>query len=420
MSERIVPDVLTVLLSFDDPAADVDVTDFVVQGGDRRGRSRELDDFNAGTCTITLENDSRDFDPPFANSEDFLTTDADDLLLTDTDVPLTTGESISTSGGTYGTIRAGQRVQVQFDGESVFDGWVDDWDHDWESSRIPTATLKASDALGRLGRRKFNEWTTTASQRVGARLTAALARPEVDWSGSTDFDVGAMNLQGDVVAQDTNALNYAQLLARTDGGRFFASRTNELTFRGVNLTTVPGVSVAFRDDDTGIDFYGIEVRYGSELWYTEVSVERVGGIRQTKTSSSLIRDLHGGGTIPLPRTGLLMTTNAAADNLAVYLLALLEQQQAVISALRVNMMTISDADAIAVAQLEMGSVITVNWTPTAAGDAVIQSLIVEGIHDDFDRSNWTRRLQVSNAVGIQTFVLDDPVLGILDVSPLGL
>lgn len=419
MTDRIVPEVVAVYLTFDD-AGEVDVTPFVQSGSIKRGRSRELDDFNAGTCTIVLENDSRDFDPPFAGTDDFLTTDDDDFLTTDADDPLTSDTAASLSGGSYGAIRPGQAVRVEFDSVVVFQGHVDDWSHDWEQAEMPTATLSASDALGRLGRRRFTEWTGTDGQRVGARLTAALARPEIDWADSTDFDSGAFNLQADLVAADTNALTYAQLLARTESGRFYASRTNELTYRQASFTSAPSVAVAFRDDENGVDFYGVEVQYGSELWYTEVRVERVGGERQTATSASGTTDLHGGGVIPLPLTGLLMNHDGAAANLADFLLDRYEALEAVIRGLRVDMMRLSSVNAAAVAALDIGSVATVNWTPTSNGDAVIQSLAVEGIEDQFDRATYERYLQMSNAAGTQAFILDDAVFGVLDFSTLGL
>src|SRR5688572_7421068 len=235
-------DAVQVLLTFDDPAANVDITCYIRYGD--VNRQRQIGGpTRAGTCTITLENRERLFDPPWPGA----------------------------TPGTFGWIRPGQRVQVFYDTEQVFDGHVDDWDHDYPINDLPTATLEASDALARLRQRKFAEWQTTPGQRVGPRMTAALARPEVDWTGATNFDAGAMTLQGDLVLAGTDVVSYFQQLERTDGGRFFASRTNELTYRQVNLASTPTSVATFTDDQPNCGTSRISARYGSEEWYTQVN-----------------------------------------------------------------------------------------------------------------------------------------------------
>jgi hypothetical protein len=387
-------DAIQVLLTFDDPAADVDVTCYVREGD--VNRQRQIGGpTRAGTCSITLKNDERLFDPPWPGS----------------------------TPGALGSIRPGQRVQVFWDSVKVFDGHVDDWDHDWPVNDLPTATFEASDALARLRQRSFAEWQTTSGQRVGPRMTAALARPEVDWTGATDFDAGAMTLVGDLVPAETDVVSYFQRLERTDGGRFFASRTNELTYRQVNLAAAPSTVATFTEDQVDCGIARIIVGYGSEEWYTQVNATRgwrvatdtgsttLAGTTQTASSDTAITDLHDGGYRPLNLTELLMKTDAGALNLAQYTLSLYEDVTPVINGLRLILDEMPDADAAIAAGLEFGDRVAVEWTPTGSGDQIDQTLAVEGIHDQFNQRTWVRTVSLSRLIGLPSWIIGTSQIG---------
>jgi hypothetical protein len=393
-------DAVQVLLTFDDPPADVDVTCYI-RAGDILRQRQIGGPTRAGQCSITLKNDERLFDPPWPGA----------------------------TPGTFGWIRPGQRVQVFYDSVQVFDGHVDDWDYDWPVNDLPTATLEASDALARLRQRKFTEWQTTSGQRIGPRMTAALARPEVDWTGSTNFDDGAMNLVGDLVPAGTDVVSYFQQLERTDGGRFFASRTNELRYRQVNLASTPSSVMTFTDDQPGCGINRFMVGYGSEEWYTQVNAKRtwnvatltgdppvagsttLNGVTQTASSGSAIADLHGGGYRPLDLNNLLMKIDAGAMNLAEYNLSLFQDVTPVISELRCILDEMVDADALDVVALEYGDRIDVEWTPTGSGQAVDQTLAVEGFHDVFSQTTWRRTISTSRLIGLPSWIIGTSQIG---------
>lgn len=384
-------DAVKVLLTFDDPAADVDVSCYVRSGVVNRQR-QVGGPTRAGTLDLTLKNDERIFDPPWPG----------------------------TTPGVFGSIRPGQRVQVFYDTQQVFDGHVDDWDHDWPVNDLATATLEASDALARVRQRKFAEWQTTSGQRIAARMTAALARPEVDWTGSTNFDDGAMNLQGDLVPAGLDVLAYFQQLERTDGGRFFASRENVLTYRQLNQSSTPSTVYTFADTAPDCGLQRFVVGYGSEEWYTQVNATRRGGTTQTASSDSAITDLHGGGYRPLNRTDLLMKIDAGALNLAQYELSMFEDPTPVVNELRVVMDELDDADALTVASLELGDRVAVDWTPTGSGDDVEQTLAVEGLNDVFTQRLWTRTIRTSRLIGLPSWVIGNDPLGKIGTGVLGI
>lgn len=375
-------DAIQVLLTFDDPAADVDITCYVRSGTIRRQRPLG-GPTRAGMCDIELKNDERLFDPPWPGA----------------------------TPGVFGWIRPGQRVQVLWDSVKVFDGHVDDWDHDWPINSLPTATLQSTDALARLRQREFSEWQTDIGDRVGTRLTAALARPEVDWTGSTNFDWGAMSLQADLVSAGTDVLSYAQQLERTDGGRFFASRTNELTYRQLNLAAPATTLITFTDDQPNCGVQRFIVGYGSEEWYTQVNATAVDGITQTASSVSGITDLHDGGYRPKDLNDLLMIVDSAAMNLAEYELSVYQDLTPVVAEIRCIMDELSDADAAIVAALEFGDQVETDWTPTGTGDAADQVLAVEGLSDVFTQTTWVRTVSTSRLIGLPSWIIGTSQIG---------
>lgn len=397
----------------------VDVTAYATSISIDRGRATELDEFETGTCRVTFENDTRAFDPPFAGViADVLTTDDDDELTTDDDDELLT--DLDGSGeivGPLGRINRTQRLRVSYDAEVVFDGLVTDWNHEWQAEPFPLATAEAVDGLGVLGRRKFREWTTTAGQRVGERLTELLGRPEVRYTGTTDFDEGALTLQSDLVSADTNVLNYAQLLALGDAGRLYASRANVLTYRDPNsVTDLTAVAAEFSDAEDALDFYGISILYGSEIRYTEVTVLRVGGTRQTATADGAEDD---GDLIPLTIENVLLAEDADALAIAAYKLSRYEDPKAIVSGFRLPLNMYADADSATIASLDIGQLITVEWTPGGSGARITQTALIEGVRHDADRSGWVTSLNFSDASTRVGFILDSAELGVLDVNLLG-
>ena len=391
-------DQLNVLLTFDGGVENV--TEFMQGGSIRRGRSQMIGAFNPGRLTLPLRTEGGHFAPPFPDTAD----------------------------GPFGMIHPGQEVEVfcgdpDDDGVQIYGGNVDDWDPNWENKGAPVNTLTALDALSILaGRKNTTEWATTPGQRIGARLTAMLARPGVGWAGATSFDAGVMNLQGDVVAAGQNARDYARLLERADGGRFFASRTNALTYKQVNLASIPAAALTFVDTTPEADearIFGLQLAYGSDEWYTQVNVTREGGVTQTASSTSDITDLHGGGYRPFDLTGLLHTFDGASMNLAQYWLALLEQLVTHVSGLRIEMDALPDDMVPVIAALDIGDRVEATWTPI--DEQVTQLLAIEGIEDTWSlRSPWVRVLRLSRAVGLQSWVIGDDPLGKIGTGVLGL
>jgi hypothetical protein len=354
--------------------------------GVRRGRNRELDEFDTGEAVVVLENFDRIYD------------------------------GLNAAGIYYGDLTPGKRITIGLQGQTVFDGTIDDWDVDWPVNGTPTATIRAIDALGELARTEFDLWYTSPGDTAGPRLHEALNRPEIGYAGPRDFDAGVSLLQEDVVSWSSNGLNYAQLVVKSDGGRLFASRDGTLTFRDRHNMFGATTLATFRDDLTGIEFYGITTQTGSELLYTRVGVDREGGILQTANDTTAQTEY---GVRPLSLPGLLLNSDSQSLDMAHYLLDRYKEPLTRIASVTVNVSALAATDAATVTALDIGDQIQVVWTPRGVGPQVDQTLAVEGVDHDWSSGQvHMMTLRTSLIPPVTGFILDDPVLGVLDVSAL--
>jgi hypothetical protein len=347
-----------------------------------RGRSRELDEIPAGTCRINFRNQDRTFDPANAAS------------------------------AFYPNITPGKRISVSIYGESIFDGTAEDWENEYDRSKESAASVFCVDALGSLARKDFDEWTTTDLETAGERIASSLDRNEVVYAGGRDLDTGVEPLQDDLVTWGSNVLNYLQLVAKSDLGRLFASRSGVLTYRDRLSSAGSTASMTFADDGTAFKFQGARKRSAAELLYTRVGVDREGGTLQTSTDVDAVES-YGVRTLSLG--GLLLNTDTQAEALADFLLGIYKQPDDRVASISVFVSGYpSEADRATVSSLEIGDLIDLVWTPAGVGDPIEQTLSVEGVSHQisFDVGHWMT-LDLSNAVQQSVFILDDPVYGIL-------
>jgi hypothetical protein len=236
--------------------------------------------------------------------------------------------------------------------------------------------------LAVLGRQEFDEWTATDLQAPGARIEDVLNRTEVAWPGGPrDIDDGAEVLQGDLVTWGSNALNYAQLVAQSDLGAFFASRDGLLTYRDRRYHLSASVTpLAFADDGTGIAFQGVASTFGAEVYFNRVIVENEGGLPQSFTTASATDD--GIRSLTLP--GLLLSADLDAYRMAEYLAGLYSTGDTRISMLRVMLddQLQSTAEINQVLALDLTGLVSVAFTPNGVGAAIEQTCAIQGI--DYD------------------------------------
>jgi hypothetical protein len=251
-----------------------DVTAYVNSTVIRRGNQSQLfPDSNAGTCVIQLNNESRLFDP-------------------------------QNSASTYfGNIIPGRRVDVETNGVLIFSGRIQDWDFTYDVSGRSVAVMNCADGMAILARQEFDDWTPTASQLTGARISAVLDRAEVQWPYARDLDTGVATLSGTAVSFSTNVLGYLNTVNKSEPGLLYVARDGVLTFKDrhatLNTTTdltfsdqstvttlpqsylsLPGVAGAYAStpDSAALDVTGdleLVVRVAADDWTVGVSSQRI-------------------------------------------------------------------------------------------------------------------------------------------------
>lgn len=99
-----------------------DVSSYVRDISIKRGRSSELDDFTTGNCRVTFDNRQRVFDPE------------------------------NTAGPYYGKLTPGRPILIEATApggiaEGIFQGYIDQWDQQYENPKDAVAAVTASDAF---------------------------------------------------------------------------------------------------------------------------------------------------------------------------------------------------------------------------------------------------------------------------------
>ena len=356
-----------------------DVTDYVASVSVTRGKSRELDRYTAGQASVTLHNDSRIFDP------------------------------YNTASIYYTQIVPRKPIVIETNGERIFTGFIDDWDLTYDISGKSYASVSAVDGFLRLSAAELDSFTNT-SQLSSARINTILNRPEVAWPvANRAIDTGLITLQADAVPENTNALQYLQLVESTESGKFFIDRSGQVTFK--NRIPIPALDeiAIFADDDTvdSIQYTNIDVVYGSENLYNRVSVTREGGAVQTVDSTES-QDTYGIASLSLD--GLLFNSDADSLALGNYLLNLYEQPELRFNSLTVNLHDKSSAKVQTLSKLDIGGAAQIIFTPNNIGSPIEQYAVVIGVQHDIGIDRHTVTYSFSSIFYIP-IILDDPIYG---------
>ncbi len=358
-----------------------------------RGRSRLFDEFTVGTMHARFRNYDRAFD------------------------------ALHTGSPYNGKLKPGKLVQVETYGVRIFEGYAEDWTVAYDRSRSAEASLYAEDALGKLGRQTFNEWTTTAGQLPGARIAAALDRPEIDFPVSRNLDVGISTLQGGVVQWNTNVLNYVQLVARSDLGRVFVSRDGLLTFKDRHGIATYDPEATFSDDGLTFEIPTPRGPFESlslerDHLYNRVQVDRVGGILQTAKDQASIDEF---GERPLPISGLLLDSDTQSLDMANFLLGLYAQPQTRVSSITVQLSSdvYTSRMAASICLLDIGDQVQIITTPLDVGSASTTAAVIEGVTHRLllDGTHYVT-FNLTPITPTQLFELDHDLLGALDTGGL--
>jgi len=352
----------------------------------RRGRSRELERYQAGAVTVDLDNTGRKYDPA-------------------------AGTAITAYGA---SMRPRKAVTVTADGAPIFSGVVDDWDLDYSLDGNHVASVKCTDGFVFLANEEIDPHTTSA-QATGARIKAILDRSEIDWpAAKRDIDDGISTLQADTIDNATNALKYLQRVDEAEQGALFMSADGLVTFRDRGSLQILTTTV-FADDGSGIPFTNIEASYGSEELRNRITVARENGGTVTAVGTASVESY---GAIDFSITESLLADDTQAQALADLILARYEEPLLRIDAVEVVTNALTQTQTDEVLALELGSLVEVKYTPSGIGDEINQFVRVDQIEHTIDAVQHRIKFSLSQGEP-PALVLDSADFGILDTNTLG-
>lgn len=361
-----------------------DVTSYVRGYSINRGKSRELDEYRAGTSSVTLSNNDRRFDP--------------------------TNES----SPYYGNILPLKKIRITSKDIVQFLGTIDDWDFTFSPNGDNTATVVSTDQMRIIANQTLPALTNSV-ELSGARVDNIL--DEINWPADTrNIDDGAETLGADVVEFGTNALSYLQQVATSEAGSFYIGKDGYATFR--DRRVVPSQqSPLLTDDGTGIPYEQLEIVYGSELLYNQVIYENLitGGTAIANALDS--QSLYGVQT--LQRDNLLISTDIATQDIADALANKYGEPVFRFEGITIRLNDLTSDQQDEILGLELSDVVQIVFRPGSppTGDPVNEFAEVIGIQTQSD-SQFTTVLLKFNTLNGTSLILDDTVFGRLNQNSL--
>jgi hypothetical protein len=368
-----------------------DITDRLVSVSTSRGKNQALDRIDAGQLNLIVDNFDRLFDPLYVD------------------------------GFYFGQLIPGKEIRISCNGFPVIYGYVDDLDIAYEPSNRSVVSFQAADALSNLTINNLPEVFPDV-ELSGARVTRILDLPEVAWpSDKRSIDTGNSFMSDTDISEGTQAVSYLQLVATSEAGEVFVSKDGKFVFKARN--SAPGViDIIFTDEGaiegfTTIPFAELEVVYGSEQLFNRIVISN----DFPSFPEEAIAEDEESQLVYGPRSytvnGLLNNEPSDLQFLADFLLARFKEPQYRFQSLSVVLDVLSEAQQNEVLDLEIGNVVQVKFTPSGIPPAIEQFCRVIGISHDW--SNNEKRINLSlERLDFSLFILDDPVLGILDEDRL--
>lgn len=325
-----------------------DVTDKVRTISTRRGKNRQLDEFDPGLANVVFDNNDRTFDPAY---------DASPYA---------------------GQIIPKRAIRVSSGGQRLFTGVIDDWNLNYEPGGDSSAQAASSDAFSLFNTQTLPAGTATA-QKSGERMNAILDLADVSWpTQDRDIETGETTLGADVFPADGNVLEYLRLVAKSEPGNFFIKRDGHVAFTDRTPQST-ATFLTFADDGTGIGYQGLKVVYGSELLYNEI-------VLQSEFAGEVIaqdpESISEYGVLNLTQQGLLINDGDYLQKLAAYYAIKYSQPEYRFESLEIVLDELDPASQQQILSMEIADYVLIKFTPNGIPPAIIR--VAEVIRIDHD------------------------------------
>jgi hypothetical protein len=362
-----------------------DLTSLVLSVNVTRGRNRQLDQFNSGTATVTFDNSSRILDPL-----------NDDSIF-------------------YPFVLPRSPIVISANGIPIYSGLVVDWNLDYDLANQDRMYARCADDFTVLANQALNAFTPSA-QLSGARVSAVLDRPEINYQGARQIGTGSSNLGAYAVSAETNVLNYLQLVTTSEQGYLFISSDGTLTFKGRTEVLNQPTDAVFTSNGTGLPMQTLANEFGDELLYNYIVTESPAGgpfDAIDTTSQSLYQSQQ------YALTNLLNSSASEVEALGNYLLGKYKNPVLRFTGLSNQLAALSATDQNACLNLDLTDVASITKTfVQGTPSSVTQTVIVSGISHNITPQSYIQTLTFESTDGNQYLTLDDAIFGILDQNLL--
>ena len=361
-----------------------DATEFVQEVSVKRGKINPLDRFDAGSASVVFDNTTRVFDPlgtsPFS------------------------AQLLPRRG-----------IKIFSANVPIFVGVVEDWNLDYDLSGNSRSVAVATDKFLFLANQELDSFTNV-EEKSGDRIVTILDKPEVLWPAlEREIDIGQVTLQDDLVEDNTNVLEYLQLVAESESGSLFLAADGKLTF----FDKLKGPSsvdlVTFSDDGVDLPFQEIRAIYGGEFLFNRVIIQALLGAAQISEDTTS-QTFYGISTFSL--TDLLMKDDADAASKSAAILNKYKEPNYRFESLTTNLNALDDTESLALLNRDLTDVIQVKFTPNQTGAEIDKLGAIIGIEHSIQPGSHRISFNL-DTLDFAPFVLDDLVFGVLDDYGLG-
>ena len=362
-----------------------DLTSLVLSVNIRRGRNRQLDQFNAGTAQVVFNNSTRVLDP------------------------------LNTSSIYYPYVLPRSPIIIYANGTPIYTGYVEDWNLDYSIPSQDRMFARCVDAFGTLANQQLNAFTPSA-ELSSARVNTVLDRPEINYQGARSIGTGSSTLGAYAVTQDTSCLGYLQQVNTSEQGYLYTAADGSLTFKGRSSVLNPVSGASFTSNGTGIPYMTLVNQFGSELLYNYIVTQSPAGAAQTSSDSTSIA-LYQAQNYNLLQ--LLNSTTTEVAGLGAYLLGKYKNPVLRFTGISCELAALTSAQWSTIFAIDLTSVVTVQknystGTPTTES----QTLITSGIEHRIVPGSHIVSYTFESTDGNQYMTLNDSIFGILDTGLL--
>jgi hypothetical protein len=383
------------------PTYPQDITPYVREISTHRGAARELERVEAGTGSITLDNQDGRFTPFNATSPYY------PFILPMRRIKITGQWPAGTpalydSGSPYDSSDLYDSTTEY----PVFNAFVESWPVAFPGEVDTEVRVSLVDGMKMLA--VANISGNFPQQGSGARIGAIL--DAVSWpTAERDINIGTATVPAITLA-NVSALEHIQQVAHAEGGRFFIGKDGKAVFReGTEVN--PDISTrTWADNGTGMSYRDIALTFDDNLILNDVHLTRTGGTEQIAVDTSSQTQY---GIRSSSETDIQLVTDGAVLSRAQEQVLRYAQPALRIEGLVDNAMKHALWDRVLVRDINDIAKVIESRTATS------QISSIEGISHDIGRDgSWTVTLAVAPSSLIVAGILDDPTYGLLDSTAI--